>query len=72
MAYGILCHVVNVQMTLLRSKFANIIIDDWNLDEIHANALEQKFGVLYILIVLEWIVVMDVWNLDEESLGNWQ
>ena len=54
----------------LMNRFTSIVMDDWNLDEIHANYLKK---VLYILhpnnLVMKYF--LNDWHLDEKLLSKW-
>jgi hypothetical protein len=52
-------------MSLLMNKFISIVMDDWNLDEVHVNYWNN---VWYINIIMnDWD-----WDLDENPLSKWQ
>ena len=59
--------VVTFLMTLLVYKSTNIVMDDWILDDIHANYWNKVWHILHL-----YIFVMDDWNLNEKSLSKWQ
>ena len=53
------------------NKFTTIVIPTY-FQFIQMSISETKFGVICILTNMWWNIVMDDWNLDEESLSKWQ
>ena len=62
--YTLACHMLD----------SREVMDDWNLNEIMP-IIEKwiwRFGTFYILIFMQWDIVMKVRGLVEESLSKWQ
>ena len=61
-----------MSQTLLMNKLTCIVMDNCILNEIQANYW-KKIGIFCILTILEWnVIIMDDWNLDENSHIKWQ
>ena len=63
--------VVTFLMTLLMNKFTSIVMNDWNLDEIHADYWNKVSYILYpnnsvMKYCHEWL---NPWI--EKSLSKW-